>query len=932
MATGGGSSRVYLPAVGPKLHWLLRLVFVLAAILGANSVYLVSITVLQAYFQSRGENVILQNYFYQLMFLAHIVLGLLFAVPLVAFAVIHLSGARKRRNRPAVRMGLLLFAVCLVLIGSGFVLMRLEGVLEINHPQVRRVAYWLHAIAPLAAIWVYVLHRLAGPPIKWKLGFGYGAAVGAVVAAMAVFHSHDPRKYNVEGPKEGKEYFEPALALTADGNFISRQSLQMNDYCAQCHQDEVKGWFHSAHHFSSFNNKAYLFSVKELRDRSMKTFGNVKPSRFCAACHDPVPFFSGAFDNPNYDIENDPTAKAGITCTTCHSITHVNGTRGNGDYTIEEPMQYPFAFSDNPILKYINRQLIRAKPDLHKRTFLKPLHKTAEFCSTCHKVHLPMEVTQYKEFLRGQNHYDTFLLSGVSGHNARAWYYPPKAKENCNSCHMPLVESSDPAAKLFPGAERRSIHNHLFVGANTAVAHWNDGPEAKQQHQDFLKDCVRVDIFGLKDGPGIPDPLVAPLRPKLPVLEPGKKYLIELVVRTLRLGHPLSQGTVDSNQLWVEMTARSGDQWLASNGSMDAAGKVDPWAYYMNVFMLDRNGSRIDRRNVQDIFTPLYDHQIPPGAASVVHYLLEVPDWVTEPISLEAKVKYRKFDDTYLRYVFKEEYKIDIPVSTLAEDRVVLPVRGAKESPEPQTRGVDDWERWNDYGIGLFLVGLQQRDHGEYLGAIRAFEKVESLGRSEGSLNLARALHRQGQLLLAAAALARATEATPPVPPWTVRWVNGLIQYERAEFAAAAASFQSVLEDDFPGARERGFDFSKDYEVINDLGRTLYSWSQRENRPEPARQARRRELLQEAAKTFERTLQIDSENLAAHQSLWTIYGELGDAAKSKMHQELRDRYRPDETARGVADNAARNKDPAANHAAEVAAIYRLRTTAPAAQP
>ena len=49
------------------------------------------------------------------------------------------------------------------------------------------------------------------------------------------------------------------------------------------------------------------------------------------------------------------------------------------------------------------------------RTFLKPLHRSAEFCGTCHKVHLPAELNGYK-WLRGQNHYDSFLLSGVSGH------------------------------------------------------------------------------------------------------------------------------------------------------------------------------------------------------------------------------------------------------------------------------------------------------------------------------------------------------------------------------------------------------------------------------------------------------------------------------------------------------------------------------------
>ena len=135
---------------------------------------------------------------------------------------------------------------------------------------------------------------------------------------------------------------------------------------------------------------------------------------------------------------NHETAQAGITCTACHSITNVNSVRGNADYTIEEPLHYPFAYSDNPLLQWINNQLVKAKPSFHKKTFLKPFMKTAEYCSTCHKVHLPAELTHYKEFLRGQNHYDSYLLSGVSGHGARSFYYPPQAETNCNRCHMPL--------------------------------------------------------------------------------------------------------------------------------------------------------------------------------------------------------------------------------------------------------------------------------------------------------------------------------------------------------------------------------------------------------------------------------------------------------------------------------------------------------------
>jgi hypothetical protein len=85
----------------------------------------------------------------------------------------------------------------------------------------------------------------------------------------------------------------------------------------------------------------------------------------------------------------------------------VNSARGNSAFTIEEPIHYPFARSDHPILRYINEQLVKANPEFHKRTFLKPLHQSTEFCSTCHKVSLPAELIHYKEFLYAYPHSST---------------------------------------------------------------------------------------------------------------------------------------------------------------------------------------------------------------------------------------------------------------------------------------------------------------------------------------------------------------------------------------------------------------------------------------------------------------------------------------------------------------------------------------------
>src|ERR1051325_6909097 len=375
----GPPKKKYVRSVGPRLRLVLYVVFALVAVLGANSAYLGTITFLEF-----TSGLTYQNYFYQAMFLAHLALGLLLLVPFVVFSAGHIKAAYNRPNKKALSAGWALFILSLVLLVSGLILTRF-GNLQINNKGVRTVSYWAHVIAPLFVVWLYILHRLAGPRIKWKVGLGWAVAVAVIVGAMVMLHTSDPRKWGQVGPKEGLKYFQPSLARTASGNFIPARSMMNNDYCLRCHEDSYKGWFHSAHHFSSFNNKPYLFSVRETRQVALKRDGNVKAARWCAGCHDVVPFFSGAFDDPNFDDVNHPTAQSGITCTACHAITHVNSTRGNADYTIEEPIHYPFAYSTNRFLQYLNQQLVKAKPEFHKRTFLKPFMRTVEFCSTCHR-------------------------------------------------------------------------------------------------------------------------------------------------------------------------------------------------------------------------------------------------------------------------------------------------------------------------------------------------------------------------------------------------------------------------------------------------------------------------------------------------------------------------------------------------------------------
>ncbi|HRE99498.1 MAG TPA: multiheme c-type cytochrome [Pirellulaceae bacterium] len=948
----------YVPAVTPKLKIALIAVFVLFATLLANSVYLASITLLEAV-----TGLTYQDYFYLLMFLLHLVLGFLLLVPFTIFAWYHLIATRHRRNRMAVRMGYALLAVCLTLLISGILLTRIAGILELKQPLVRQAVYWAHVITPFAAIWLYWLHRVAGPPIKWRAGLTYAAVVAGVVAVLLVVKAQNPQEWAIAGSPKSANYFEPSLARTRDGKFISASVLMDDDYCMECHQDIYDDWAHSAHRFSSFNNPAYLTSVVQLRDELMERDGNVKASRWCAGCHDPVPFFSGQFDDPQYDVFTDKTAHAGITCTVCHVISHVNSLEGNADYTIEAPIHYPFATSENPILAWVNRQLVKSKPSFHKQVFLKPLHKEPDFCAACHKVSLPGELNNYKDWLRGQNHFDSYHLSGVSGHGIRSFYYPPKAQQNCNECHMPRRPSDDFGASMVEGELK--VHDHLFPSANTALSAWfpDEDYDAVGRHRAFNEGVMRVDLFGVKRGEDVSAPLVAPLRPEVPTLEPGESYLFETVIRTLKMGHHFTQGTVDSNEIWLDVEVVEGAEYddqgqrtagrvIGRSGGIDDQGNVDPWSHFVNVFMLDRDGNRINRRNAQHIFVPLYNHQIPPGAGQAAHFLMPLPNDLTAPVTVEVKLKYRKFDAEYMRIVGEfhrerqrplnglvegEPYRPDLPILTLASDRVTFPVAGVDAAVENPPREIPEWQRWNDYGIGLLLESTGGgAGQGELIGAEEAFRKVEELGQFHGPINLARVYNADGRLDLAVEALTRAAEYQDDenYPAWTVLWLTGLVNRQQNHLDDAIENFRGALNYRTAATVARGFDFTQDYEVLNELAFTLFERSKKETGTD--RTERRLALLDEAIRTIEATLAIDSEHMTAHYLASQIYDQLSTeypvgsreaelwSAKAEEARKLHARYKPDENARDRAVALARARYPAANAASEAVVIYRLR--------
>ena len=452
--------------------WQRRLYAALLVPLGlmaANSIYLYAFAKNTSFFMS--------------MLLLHLALGILIAVPFFVFAVSHATKMFRTRNRRAKMAGIGIALLALLVLATGL-LMTFNGATIRNRP------IWLaHVVAIPLALVAFVLHRRAHThQLAFRRLGAWGVAVVGFLGVMSILHlTEKPPKRIVN--LGGDTQFFPSSAETADQGLLDAKKFSANEYCKECHPDSFARWQKSAHRFSSFNNPFYRRSVELMADR----VGREK-TKWCAGCHDPAVLFSGKMGKATlatftYD---DVEAQQGLPCMGCHSIAEMKDVRGNGGYVIEESKQYPFTFTKNRWLKEVNKLLIRMEPSFHRTTFMKPFMKEPQFCSTCHKVALLPPVNEYK-WMRGQNHFDSWQDSGVSGYAVRSFYDPPKPKA-CRDCHLPPFKSTE------FGSKDGFLHDHLFPAANTALPADRGDAATTKQIQEFLKDSLSADIFAIRRG------------------------------------------------------------------------------------------------------------------------------------------------------------------------------------------------------------------------------------------------------------------------------------------------------------------------------------------------------------------------------------------------------------------------------------------------
>lgn len=668
-------------------------------------------------------------------------------------------------------------------------------------------------------------------------------------------------------PSLPKEFFSPSNARTETGELIPVEQFFSAKRCLGCHQDTHAAWSESLH-----RNAAREPFYRESADILLRTRG-IEFTRHCESCHTPIALFSGAL-NKNAPRQQAPFTSLddeGVTCTICHSITEAR-LNGTGSFTIRRPAL--LAKEDGtPIYGNFTDEQILADIPGHKRAVMRPLLKTPEFCSTCHKVDAPPDLNGYKH-IRGFSAYDEWQQSGAS-HESVSPYYRAEQRTDCRGCHMPKIESLNDRA-----AKKGVIASHQWLGANTAAPLFYGQMKQVKLTEEFLSSqVISADIFALKresTGETFPEVTTGSQL----ALKPGEEITAEVVVANRKAAHSFAPEVRDLYEIWVAFEAVDDQgKTLMRSGFLEPDGLLDDSAHVYKAILLDEESRPITRHQIWLTNVVGYNNAIPAGRSDVVRFRFRLPkSWKrdnTRAITLKTTVNYRRFTQEYTNYVLKRQgKKLTLPIVRMAENEVKILPLSAKAS-FAKNRSTKDVQarRWNDYGIAL----LEQAQYGP---AAEAFRRAGELDPSDPNPLVSAAIAEmkterfgpeRNQLGKAAELLDAALKLDPNNP--RARYIHALLLRSLNKTVEAASELAKLAQE-----------YPRDREVARQLGQTLYALGR----------------IAEARVAFEAIINVDPTDFGAYQFLSPIYQSEGQTAKANYARDRFLQWRDDPMASTIA--------------------------------
>lgn len=469
-------------------------------------------------------------------------------------------------------------------------------------------------------------------------------------------------KYNY-----GKNPFSPSFATTNVG-FINKNLLGNSQECASCHTDIYKQWKSSVHKHAS-SDPAYVKNLNLLQ-----SLQGIEATRYCEGCHSPLTLLSGQLSDGGQHSATEGTDgfNEGISCLACHTIERANNLKGNASYHIQQYKADILFPTENIFSKILHDLAIRLDSEEHKKQLNNAFIKSSEFCATCHVQFMDKDVNTWG-WIQMQDEYNSWLSSPYSGANIQSSTHTKRT--DCQSCHMPLVSSTDPAAK------DGLIRSHDFSTANTFVPLMTNDKLQLERINDFMKSekvLISLVLPERKDITQNQNSLDESIRntteqPFFAYL--GEEVQLKIIVHNKGVGHDFPGGTTDLSEAWIELLVVDAENnTVFHSGYLEEDNAISDNSVVYKSIPINRKGNEVWRHDLFFMVGESYNHAIKAGSSDIETFKFKVPYDTVGDLRVYASINYRKLNTKYISWVLGKENYNPLPIIKLDTELVNIPV------------------------------------------------------------------------------------------------------------------------------------------------------------------------------------------------------------------------------------------------------------------
>lgn len=640
----------------------------------------------------------------------HTLTGVAFLVPLAWYYTAHWLDYRQYALSQTVLLGYVGVGGLVVCALSG-VVVTWQGFFGIRTSPFWRTTHLVTTfVALIPALWhigLALARRWRKPeaiPVRQFVRVSVGVGGGLALLAGALTLVYSGTQYVNAFPEDyhflyGEDRpFAPSLARTSTNGAFDARSLAGSETCGTsgCHSQILEEWNPSAHRYAAMD---VLFQGIQ---NVMAQQNGPESTRYCGGCHDPISLFSGT---KNIFVENLTGLQGyqeGVSCLVCHSIRETD-VQGNANYVVAQPKEYLWQWKTQGIERILRDFLIRTYPAQHNQ-LSKRMYKAPEYCAACHKQFIDEEINRVG-WVQLQNQYDNWKASHWNHEEENGIRNPRKTIE-CRECHMPLVDSTDPASGDAADYNRsptdKKHRSHRFIASNQMMPELLKLPGWEKQVE-----LTRKWLQGKSEVPEIAEkwasgPIVR-LDLDVPRTAPaGQPIPVKVLLTSNKVGHDYPTGPLDIIQSWLEVrvTDEKGNVVFAS-GRRDEKNFIEPGTFLFKAEPVDQYGNLIDRHNLWEMVGVRYRRALFPGHTDVVEYSVICPSGVAfhpkdvpKPLppqtqsftvpagkagttyTITVSLQYRKVDQFLLNYLLGEKSGITAPSVEITRATETVEVRG----------------------------------------------------------------------------------------------------------------------------------------------------------------------------------------------------------------------------------------------------------------